>query len=149
MGVVLLTSSDARLCFVDIWNILVHISWCLLLVLATSSFIWLILAFSVVLDVPHPLSRDSLIESPLWASCYLGHIFFLPCIQSHLLPMILHCLFPMLGLLPIFWCHFFWFLPIFLACLSRLRKVDLVSFYFFFLILILILISFSFSIFGT
>jgi len=97
MGVVLLTSSDARLCFVDIWNTLVCISWYLPLVLATSSFVWSILASSVVLDVSHPLSCDSLVGSSLWASCCLGHIFFLPCIQSHLLPMIIHCSFLTLG----------------------------------------------------
>ena len=116
IGVILLTSSDAGLCFVDIWNILVHISWHLLLVLVTSSFVWSILASSVILDIPHPLSCDSLVESSLWASCCLGHIFFLPCIQSHLISMIIHCPFPMLGSLPILWCHFFWFLPISYTC---------------------------------
>ena len=122
MGVVLLTSSDAGLCFVNIWNILIHISWHLLLALATSSFVWSILAFIVVLDAPHSLSHDSLVGFSLWASCCLECIFFLSCIQSYLLPMTIHCFFPMLGSLPIFWCHFFWFLSISLTCLLWLSS---------------------------
>ena len=116
IGVVLLTSSNAELYFVDIWNILIYISWCLLLVLATSSFVWSILAFSAVLDVPHPLSYGSFVGFSLWASCCLERTFFLLCIQFYLLLMIIYCLFPMLRSLSIFWCHFFWFLSIFLVC---------------------------------
>ena len=109
MGIVLLISFNAGLCSVDIWSILVCISWCPLWVLATNSFSWLIPLSSVVLDISYPLSRDFLLESFSWSSCCLEHILFYLHIQFLLLPMLVYLSFPILEPLLFPWCYSSWF----------------------------------------
>ena len=99
VDVTLLSFFDVKPCSVGIWNIFVCISWCLSLVLATSTFFWVIPAFYAVPDVPHLLNHDFSLEFPSWSFCCLVHRFFLPCIPLYLLPMSFHLVFPMLGLL--------------------------------------------------
>ena len=120
MNIALPISSDVGLDSVDIWSNLVHISWHLLLDLATSNFIWVILASFAILDVPHLLSHDFLVISSPWVSWYLGCIFFLPYIQSCPISMIICLSFPMLGSLLVPWCYSSSSLSVFLFCLLLL-----------------------------
>ena len=77
VNVILLSFFDVELCFASIWNILIYISWCSLLVLAISTFFWKVSIFYIVLDVPYLPNCDFPLGFSSWFSCYLVYRFFL------------------------------------------------------------------------
>ena len=110
MDVILLLSVNVKLCSVGIWSILVHISWCPLLVLATNTFFWKVPASYVDPNVLYLLSCDFPLKFLSISSCYLVYrpflLYRLLCLLLRLGHPLSLALEQLLSLL----LHFSWFL---------------------------------------
>jgi len=112
MDEVLLPSSCAELCFVDISSILEHISWCCFIFLAINNSSWSNQVFLVVLDVLHLLNHNFPIEFVLESSdCWICKSFHLYILLNYL-SMFDHHLSLVPFILLVFWCCFSRFFPI-------------------------------------
>ena len=110
IDVILLLSFDIELCSVGIWSILVHISWHLLLVLATNIFFWEVPASYIDLYILYPLIHDFPSEFLPISSCYLVYRLFLLYRPLCLLLRLGHSLSLVLKQLLSLLLHFSWFL---------------------------------------